>query len=282
MPECRKQLVADASEAVPSKAILLGENCHIVAQSEGGPRGKSDLSEKDRNRYPNLILLCTNHHTTIDQDPNNWSIEKLHQIKADLEIWVETQLIISEEESEEAQYYTNMINKITEELILGHWGYVCDNAFRCILVKEFVDGINSFCKITNRAIWPDGYDELRDAIINLSERLYIYLQHFMTLAIYKEGEPPAHFREDLCWKQTWRQDYDEYAEKSKVWETKSVDLLANIVVALNEYSQAVRSSLNSSYFLYEGKFTLIDSTGMSTDGFTPVYYMPKEYIEVES
>jgi len=281
MPECRKQLVADASDAVPSKAILLGENCHIVAESEGGPRGKSDLSEKDRNRYPNLILFCTIHHTTIDQDPASWSIEKLHQIKADHEIWVETQLTVSEEESEEAQYYTNMVNRITEELILERWGWVCDNAFRCILVEEFVDGINSFCEIAHRAIWPDRYDELRDAIINLSERLYIYLQHFMTLAIYKEGEP-GHFREDKSWKKKWRQDYDEYAEKSKTWETKSVNLLTNIVIALNEYSKAVRSSLNSSYFLYQGKFTLIDSMGMSTDGFTPAFYMPEKYIEVES
>ena len=281
MPECRKELVADASRVVPSKAILLGENCHIVAESEEGPRGSSDLSEKDRNRYPNLILLCANHHTIIDQDPDSWSIEKLHQIKADHEIWVETQLTVSKEESEETQYYTSMVNKITEELILGQWGWVCDNAFRCILVEEFVDGINSFCEIAHRAVWPSGYDELRDSIINLSERLYSYLQHFMTLAIYREGKP-AHFREDKRWKKTWREDYDEYAEKSKRWEEKTVNLLTNVVIALNEYAQAVRASLNSSYFLYEGKFMLIDSVGISTDGFTPAYYIPEEYIEIES
>ncbi len=50
LPECRKGLVADAAKSVPSKAILLGENCHIVAENKGGPRGESDLSKNDRNR----------------------------------------------------------------------------------------------------------------------------------------------------------------------------------------------------------------------------------------
>lgn len=281
MPDCRKQLVADASIVVPSRAILLGENCHIVADKKGGPRGTSILSDKDRNRYPNLILLCTIHHTTIDQDPGNWPIETLHQIKADHEIWVETQLTVSKEETAEARYYSNMINRITEDLILDRWGWVCDNAFRCILVEEFVDGINNFCEITKRANWPDGYGELRDAIVNLSDRLYVYLQHFMTLAIFMDGELP-HFREDKSWKKTWRQDYDEYSEKSTKWETTSVNLLKNVVIALNEYAQAVRSSLNSNYFLYEGKFTLIDSMGMSTDGFTSAFYIPEEYVEIKS
>ena len=40
MPECRRPVVADASDSVPSKAILHGENCHIVAESQNGPRGK--------------------------------------------------------------------------------------------------------------------------------------------------------------------------------------------------------------------------------------------------
>lgn len=281
MPDCRKQLVADASEAVPSKAILLGENCHIVGESENGPRGNSNLSEKDRNRYPNLILLCANHHTVIDQDPGGWSIEKLHQIKADHEVWVETQLTIAESNSQESEYYTNLVNVLTEHLMLGHWGWVCDNAFRCILVEPFVDGINHVCEIVNRAVWPGDYDHLKRAILNLSERLYAYLQHFMSLAMYVEGEP-GHFREDKRWKKVWRDDYDEHAERSKAWETKAVNMLSNVVVALNQYAEAVRSSLNSSYFLYEGQFTLMDTMGMSTDGFTPAYYIPKEYIEHES
>jgi hypothetical protein len=283
MSECRKQLVSDASHAVPSKAILHGENCHIVAEKPDGPRGKSSLEVADRNRYPNLILLCANHHTIIDQDPTSWPIELLHQIKSDHEVWIETQLAAAEE-TEATRYYSQMINRATEELLLARWAWVCDNAFRCILVEEFVDGINSFCEATRRAVWPSGYDEVRDSLVNLSDRLYMYLQHFMSQARYMEGTDgkPGHFREDKTWKKTWRDDYDKYAEQSKKWEKTSVDLLANVVVALNEFAGAVRESLKPAYFLYEGKFTLIDTMGMTTDGFTPAHYIPDSYIDTES
>ena len=284
MPECRKLLVADASDAVPSKAILHGENCHIVAEKENGPRGESTLSVTDRNRYPNLILLCANHHATIDQDPQRWPIEQLHQIKSDHELWVETQLTTIVEGSEAENYYAEMVNRATQDLLLDHWGWVCDNAFRCILVEEFVDGINSFCEVTNRAVWPPGYDELRDSIVKLSDHVYKYLNHFMTLAIYQEGKDgkAGHFREDKTWKKVWRNDYDKYAEKSQKWERTSVDMLSNIVVALNEFASVVRASFNPNYFLYEGKFILMDTMGMTTDGFTPAYFIPKNYIEIES
>ena len=283
MPECRRQLVSDASEAVPSKAILHGENCHIVADKPDGPRGKSSLKPVDRDRYPNLILLCAIHHTTIDQDPTSWPIELLHQIKSDHEIWVETKLAVAED-TEIARYYTEMINRATQDLLLDRWAWVCDNAFRCLLVEEFVDGINTFCEITKRAAWPTGYDDVRDSLVNLSDRLYIYLHHFMSKARYVEGVNGklGHFREDKSWKKTWREDYDMYAEQSKKWEMSSVDMLANIVVALNDFALAVRESLKPSFFLYEGKFTLIDSMGMTTDGFTPAYFIPETYIAVES
>jgi hypothetical protein len=283
MPECRKQLVSDASDAVPSKAILHGENCHIVAEKPDGPRGKSKLKTPDRNRYPNLILLCANHHTIIDQDPTSWPIELLHQIKSDHEVWVETQLA-DVEETETARYYSEMINRATENLLLDRWGWVCDNAFRSLLVEEFVDGINAYCEAIKRAAWPSGYDEIRDSLVNLSDRLYEYLHHYMSRALYIEGTngKPGHFREDKKWKKTWREDYDEQAELSNKWERHSMDMLSNIVVSLNELATAVREFLKPTYFLYEGKFTLIDSMGLTTDGFTPAYYIPDSYIDIES
>lgn len=278
MPACRKQLVADASVAVASKAILIGENCHIVADKSGGPRGKSILSPADRDRYPNLILLCANHHTVIDQDSKSWPVELLHQIKSDHEVWVETKLAIGEE-TESSRYYSQMINRATESLLLNSWAWVCDNAFRCILVEEFVEGINSFCKATKLAIWPAGHDKVRDSLINLSQRLNAYVQHFMSNAEYVEAPVPC-YRENKAWKKNRTKNFDEYAEKSRKWGDASVQMLSNIVVALNDFASEVRASLKPSYFLYEGKFTIVDSMGMSTDGVTPAYYIPDEYRSV--
>ena len=91
MPDCRMRLVADAGDAVKSKNTLIGENCHIVGDKETSPRGKSILTEDERNRYPNLLLLCRNHHKIIDDDEHGWPVERLHQIKTEHEIWVETE-----------------------------------------------------------------------------------------------------------------------------------------------------------------------------------------------
>ena len=96
----------------------------------------------------------------------SWPIELLHQIKADHELWVEIQLTTTNGESGQRRYYSEMLNRATADLLLARWGWICDNAFRCILVEEFVDGINSFCEITNRAVWPSDYDELQASLVN--------------------------------------------------------------------------------------------------------------------
>ncbi len=277
MAECRKQLVADASEAVPSKAILLGENCHIVAESEGGPRGKSDLSEKDRNRYPNLILLCANHHTTIDQDPDSWSIEKLHQIKADHEIWVETQLTeINLSRSD--VLYSQLVNSASDNLYLNNWEAISDHAIRGLLFNDFVEGAGIFGKDVFKTIWPGDKVELELAIKNLAERVDAYIKHFISLSYLRDDNV---WVEDKHWKKTWREDFDKYADRSKKWEQTAANLLANIVVALNEFSDAVRANLNPDFFLLQGKFTLYDSMGV-TNELQEIHYMPSEYIEIES
>jgi hypothetical protein len=55
-PDCRVLLTVEGTPGDP--VVVLGEIAHIVAESPGGPRGESPLTAKQRNSYPNLILLC--------------------------------------------------------------------------------------------------------------------------------------------------------------------------------------------------------------------------------
>jgi hypothetical protein len=71
---------------------LVGEVCHIVAESEDGPRGKSPLTKDERNKYSNLILMCCVHHKLIDDQPTTYSIEVLHEIKRTHEEFVRISL----------------------------------------------------------------------------------------------------------------------------------------------------------------------------------------------
>lgn len=82
-PRCGKPLVAESSPL--DRAVLLGEMAHIVAETLDGPRGQSPLPLEQRNRYDNLILLCTEHHTIIDGQPATYMVEGLHRFKAEHE-----------------------------------------------------------------------------------------------------------------------------------------------------------------------------------------------------
>lgn len=96
---CRKELCLESSSQGHS---IIGEECHIVAKSKNGPRGNSSLTSKERDTYENLILLCSNHHTEIDGNEKEYSVDKLKKMKKDHEKWVENKL---DEEFEEIDFY---------------------------------------------------------------------------------------------------------------------------------------------------------------------------------
>lgn len=65
----------------------LSDICHIEALNPGGPRHNDDpsIDDKDRNNFPNLLLLCKNHHHIIDQTDDTgapyYSTEQLKAMK---------------------------------------------------------------------------------------------------------------------------------------------------------------------------------------------------------
>jgi hypothetical protein len=72
---------ADDMEAV------IGDECHIVARSPGGPRFRA-LPAAEVNTYENLLLLCRNHHKLVDDQPETFSEPILRRLKANHERWV--------------------------------------------------------------------------------------------------------------------------------------------------------------------------------------------------
>jgi hypothetical protein len=70
----------------------IGEMAHILACSNNGPRGDSEFPTSERDNYSNLILLCPTDHVKVDKNPDEWTVQKLHQIKVSHEAWVSQQL----------------------------------------------------------------------------------------------------------------------------------------------------------------------------------------------
>lgn len=76
---CNKELCKKAE--IEDIKILIGEECHIVAKSENGPRGKNVLPMEKRDELSNLILLCKNHHSMIDKNIKDYPVETLIETK---------------------------------------------------------------------------------------------------------------------------------------------------------------------------------------------------------
>jgi tetratricopeptide (TPR) repeat protein len=78
-PGCSKELVTKDGD----KRVTVGERAHIRSGKPDGPRYEADYGDVDR--YENLILLCLEHHTLIDAQPDAYPTPMLEGWKADHE-----------------------------------------------------------------------------------------------------------------------------------------------------------------------------------------------------
>lgn len=86
---CQKEL---SVEQDGDSYTIVGEECHIVAKKNDGPRGKNKMTSKERDEYNNLVLMCEHHHKVIDNDTNKYTVEVLKEIKRNHEKWVSDNL----------------------------------------------------------------------------------------------------------------------------------------------------------------------------------------------
>ena len=76
---CRQSLSIDPAHPGDPYAVL-GEECHIVARSPGGPRS-GEIDPEALDAYENLILLCATDHKLIDDQPRAYPSKRLRSIK---------------------------------------------------------------------------------------------------------------------------------------------------------------------------------------------------------
>lgn len=76
-PECFNKLIARDGHTIVSKI------CHIEAASKNGPRFNPNMTDDERRHFDNLILLCDECHSIIDNKENElkYTVEKLKEWK---------------------------------------------------------------------------------------------------------------------------------------------------------------------------------------------------------
>jgi hypothetical protein len=117
---CRTELVENA--VGESAESVIGDECHIVAQSPRGPRYR-ELPADEVDAYENLMLLCRNDHKLIDDQPETYTESILRLLKANHEKWVADSLEPSA--GENTRYRVHLITSGEQilEIVSGVQGY---------------------------------------------------------------------------------------------------------------------------------------------------------------
>jgi hypothetical protein len=178
-PNCKKELVMDISET--DDISIIGEEAHIVSRETNGPRGISPLSEEQRDKFGNLILMCSIHHKIIDDNPETYSVELLHKYKNAHENWVKQALNMNVTKQQEDEVYASYVDEILALLDVENY-----NAWTSYLLSgdqprldvEQYERLRKLLHYIISRVWYKRYPELESAIFNLKNVLNDLLKVF--------------------------------------------------------------------------------------------------------
>ncbi len=258
---CRTELTQD-KESVTA-AYTLGEQAHIVGEKENAARGRSLLSEKERNSYHNLILLCQNHHAEIDENEEDWPVEKLHQVKSEHELWVTETLSETVDHVKLAKQAAvlSIVDAAVSLCRLEEWLNWTSYALSPDpeWPKDLPDNIFEFRQKVIAAIWPKEFEELKRATIVFSFFLHrsaqLFIKHSETRG---DRLCPFKFYKAHGYNENYNKDVKKYEE----WIEQCHDLIRNSTKAANWFADVVRKDINPMFFAERGRFLVMDGPFM--------------------
>ena len=262
-PDCRIKLTQDKKLA--SGSFPLGEQAHIVGESEDAPRGKSPLTVEERNSYFNLILLCPNHHTIIDKNPEDHPIEKLHLIKDRHELWVEATLSESKDMRKTAEdvIYADLIDATVVACQLDSWDKWTFRALSTDMNWD-EDADRRLFEFLNKiigAVWPKTLPEFECALKKLTYEIYEAIQTFIKHCNIEHRKDGDRLVEERFYKSRgWIEDDNEYRQlfnEYDAWQKKCRNHVIEATKAANWLADVVRRDINPLFFATKGKFFVI-------------------------
>lgn len=263
MPDCRRRLVEDISET--DDPTLVGENCHIVAEKDGGPRANATMPVDDRNRYANLVLLCNVHHKIIDDNETVWTVDCLKKLKAEHEAWVEKALGFDRAAMRDDTIYADYVEEWMRLAHLNEWtdwsSWVLGSGQPRIWVKVDKDLTSMRSWLLGR-IWPGRYETLEHAF----ENFRLVLQDFQEV-LHKHLEPLG--SEDIhCTRKFYQIDrwdppvYEKLAAQYEFHVDIVSDLMLELTRAVNLICDEVRMHISHNFRLQEGNVTVLRGPDM--------------------
>ena len=261
-PDYKIKLTQDKKLA--SESFPLGEQAHIVGESKSAPRGKSPLTKDERNSYFNLILLCPTHHTIIDNNPEDYPVEKLHVMKAQHELWVEQTLSESSDLRKTAQdvIYADLIDAAVEACQLDSWDKWTFRALSTTMNWD-EDAQKRIFEFSNKilgALWPKTLPELECALKKLADEMHAAIETFMEHCEPRKTKSDILFEERFYKSRGWIEDdkvYQQLFNEYDAWQKKCKNHVIEATKAVNWLADVVRRDVNPLFFATKGKFFVI-------------------------
>jgi hypothetical protein len=253
---CKNDLIQDHTEQNDDLSVI-GDEAHIIARNESFTRGDYEpLSPEERDQYSNLILLCKNHHKQVDDQPHEFSVDKLREIKRAHEeqvksLWTDADAKKQEDEITYAAY----IDVWERSADLDNWrnisSWICDNT--PVVPKYWYDAQKEFLIWLLGRIWPRRHLLLEQALFNYSFVLQDFFKVF-DRHLDPAGEADSQMQTERFYKiREW--DPDRYSELSARYEAHVglvCDLFFELTRAANYLCDRVRETIFSGYRIKEG------------------------------
>jgi hypothetical protein len=256
---CRTMLVVDRTEN--DGEALVGEMCHIVAESVDGPRGRSPLTGAKRDEYDNLILLCPNHHAEIDGQPEAFTVERLKSIKAEHERWVQNSLPgYDRERQQQDEIYAGYIDEWARRCDLDNWtgwsSFVFGGDHPQMTVARDQE-LEELRRWQLSRIWPGRYPTLERAFANFRLALQDFQNTFRRHA--ERPTPDNGWLLTVKFYQSREWDEERYERLGKEYDFHVAlvdDLMLELTRAANLICDEVRSLLMPTFRLAQGHLLL--------------------------
>jgi hypothetical protein len=251
-PDCRRELVMDKSET--DDESLVGEECHIIAREQNGPRGDSSLAPEARDKYDNLILLCNVHHKLIDDQINTFSVQVLKEMKSLHENWVRESLRDFDPlRQRDDEFYAALIEDWIRYADIENWKAWTSYTLSFGEPQLFVSSAEQLAHLAKwifSRIWPERYPELEAAFENFLLVLQDFLQVFHK---YSEKRGDTFETEKFYKAQRVKQEvYDELVEEYNFHVDLVQDLMLELTRAANYICDRIRQFIDPTFRLNEG------------------------------
>ncbi len=249
--DCRRELVMDETET--DDPSIIGEECHIIAREDDGPRGDINFPKEQRDLYGNLILLCNVHHKIVDDQENFYTVESLKEMKNSHEEWVRQSLSIDRQKLKDDLVYSTYIDELVQKIDLENWRSWTSGLISLgqpKIEKQKLKELEDVKTWLFSRVMPNTYVELENAFNNfmlvLQDLINIFYKHAIEVKGYYKTEKI--YKIDRWDPELYNKLYKEYMFHVDL----VMDLTVELTRAANYLCDQVRRYLISDFRLKEG------------------------------